>query len=48
MSNYMRDVGIKLFRQNLEQYAPQDPLYEYYTDAKGKQRRKKASTAFSP
>ena len=47
MSAYMQQVGAKLFRQHLEQYTPPDPLYEYYTDAKGKQRRKKVNTAFS-
>ena len=29
-------------------YAPPDPLHQYYTDSKGKQRRKKASTIFPP
>jgi len=37
----MQKVGVKLFQQHLEQYSPPDPLYEYYTDAHGKQRRKK-------
>ncbi|KAF8557093.1 hypothetical protein OG21DRAFT_1505713, partial [Imleria badia] len=41
MSAYMQNIGVKLFRQHLENYTPPDPLYEYYTDAKGKQRRKK-------
>ncbi|KAH0832880.1 hypothetical protein J3R83DRAFT_11832 [Lanmaoa asiatica] len=41
MSTYMQEVGVKLFRKHLEQYAPPDPLYEYYSDAKGKQHRKK-------
>ncbi|KAF8434117.1 hypothetical protein L210DRAFT_3554086 [Boletus edulis BED1] len=41
MSSYMQKVGIDLFKQHLDNYAPPDPLYEYYTDAKGKQRRKK-------
>lgn len=48
MSAYMQQVGVKLFRQHLENYAPPDPVYEYYSDAKGKQRRKKVSMAFSP
>ena len=48
MSAYMQKVGAKLFQQHLEKYTPPDPLYEYYTDAKGKQRRKKVNTAFSP
>ncbi|KAF9223934.1 hypothetical protein BS17DRAFT_795963 [Gyrodon lividus] len=41
MSSYMQKVGVKLFQQHLEQYSPPDPLYEHYTDARGKQRRKK-------
>ncbi|KAG6896647.1 hypothetical protein C0992_006911 [Termitomyces sp. T32_za158] len=32
----------RVFEKHLEQYAPQDPLYEFYTDSKGKQKRKKA------
>ncbi|KAK0470189.1 uncharacterized protein EV420DRAFT_1498866 [Desarmillaria tabescens] len=34
-------TGKKLFAKHLEQYAPVDPLYEHYTDDRGKQRRKK-------
>ncbi|KAF9236269.1 hypothetical protein BU15DRAFT_89212 [Melanogaster broomeanus] len=41
MSSYMQTAGVKLFQQHLEQYSPPDPLYEYYTDARGRQRRKK-------
>ncbi|KIK80489.1 hypothetical protein PAXRUDRAFT_158549 [Paxillus rubicundulus Ve08.2h10] len=44
MSSYMQKVGVKLFQQHLDQYSPPDPLYEYYTDARGKQRRKKRNT----
>ncbi|KAK0214017.1 hypothetical protein IW262DRAFT_1408112 [Armillaria fumosa] len=34
-------TGKKLFAKHIEQYAPADPLYEVYTDDRGKQRRKK-------
>ncbi|KAK0434280.1 hypothetical protein EV421DRAFT_1840358 [Armillaria borealis] len=34
-------TGKKLFAKHLEQYSPVDPLYEVYTDDRGKQRRKK-------
>ncbi|PBK67708.1 hypothetical protein ARMSODRAFT_914860 [Armillaria solidipes] len=34
-------TGKKLFEKHLEQYSPVDPLYEVYTDDRGKQRRKK-------
>jgi len=34
---------VKLFAKNIEQYRPQDPLYEEYTDERGRlQRRKRA------
>jgi len=33
-------AGKRLFEKHLEQYAPQDPLYEFYTDDRGKQRRR--------
>jgi hypothetical protein len=38
-------AGLKLFQQNIQQYAPVDPLYETYTDAKGRQHRRKVRTA---
>ncbi|KAF9007518.1 hypothetical protein BDQ17DRAFT_1398387 [Cyathus striatus] len=41
MSAILGKAGKKLFAKNLEQYAPQDPLYETYTDKKGKQKRRK-------
>jgi len=31
----------KLFAKHLERYTPEDPLYEFYTDNKGKQKRRK-------
>jgi len=36
-----RKVGLKLFEKHLEQYTPADPLYENYTDEKGRQKRRK-------
>lgn len=36
-----KKAGLKLFEQNIQQYTPIDPLYETYTDAKGRQRRRK-------
>ncbi|KIJ60363.1 hypothetical protein HYDPIDRAFT_161048 [Hydnomerulius pinastri MD-312] len=41
MSTYIQKVGAKLFEKHLEQYTPPDPLYEFYTDNRGRQRRKK-------
>lgn len=35
-----KKAGKTLFENHLEQYAPQDPLYEFYTDDRGKQRRR--------
>ncbi|KAG0702829.1 hypothetical protein DFH29DRAFT_919959 [Suillus ampliporus] len=41
MTSYLQNAGTKLFQKNLEQYKPEDPLYESYTDSRGKQRRRK-------
>ncbi|KAG1729846.1 uncharacterized protein EDB91DRAFT_1059800 [Suillus paluster] len=41
MTSYLQKAGVKLFEKNLEQYRPEDPLYESYTDSRGKQRRRK-------
>ncbi|OAX42722.1 hypothetical protein K503DRAFT_733140 [Rhizopogon vinicolor AM-OR11-026] len=41
MTSYLQKAGTKLFEQHLEQYQPQDPLYESYTDNRGRQRRRK-------
>ncbi|KAG1870738.1 hypothetical protein DFJ58DRAFT_764367 [Suillus subalutaceus] len=41
MTSYLQKAGTKLFEKNLEQYRPEDPLYEFYTDKRGKQRRRK-------
>ncbi|KAI6038537.1 hypothetical protein EDC04DRAFT_2693964 [Pisolithus marmoratus] len=41
MSSYMQNVGAKLFAKHIEQYAPEDPMYEVYTDERGRQKRKK-------
>ncbi|KDQ59090.1 hypothetical protein JAAARDRAFT_33820 [Jaapia argillacea MUCL 33604] len=40
-SSFAQKAGKKLFEKHLTQYTPADPLYEYYTDAKGKQKRRK-------
>ncbi|EPQ53991.1 hypothetical protein GLOTRDRAFT_77874 [Gloeophyllum trabeum ATCC 11539] len=40
-SAFAQSYGRKLFSKHLEQYQPADPLYEYYTTAKGKQKRRK-------
>lgn len=39
-----KTAGKKVFERHLEQYAPPDPLYEFYTDDKGKQRRRQVSS----
>ncbi|KAF9481940.1 hypothetical protein BDN70DRAFT_875732 [Pholiota conissans] len=41
MDTILNKAGKKLFEKNLERYQPADPLYEHYTDAKGKQKRRK-------
>ncbi|KAG6333099.1 hypothetical protein ID866_5990 [Astraeus odoratus] len=41
MSSYMQKAGVKLFAKHIDQYRPQDPLYEEYTDERGRLRRRK-------
>lgn len=41
MSALVGKAGKKLFEKHMEQYAPVDPLYEYYTDDRGKKHRRK-------
>ncbi|KAG5638102.1 hypothetical protein H0H81_001780 [Sphagnurus paluster] len=41
MSNVLGNAGKKLFARHVEQYAPQDPLYETYINDKGKEKRRK-------
>lgn len=40
-SDVARMAGLKLFEKHLKQYEPVDPLYETYTDNKGRQKRRK-------
>jgi len=40
-SELLHKAGRKLFASHLEQYAPADPLYEQYTDNKGRKKRRK-------
>lgn len=41
MTALLGKAGKKLFENHLENYAPADPLYEYYTDERGRQKRRK-------
>ncbi|KAI0784514.1 hypothetical protein C8Q75DRAFT_779193 [Abortiporus biennis] len=41
MTTLVQKTGRKLFEKHLEQYAPADPLYETYTDKKGRTKRRK-------
>ncbi|KZT20456.1 hypothetical protein NEOLEDRAFT_868774 [Neolentinus lepideus HHB14362 ss-1] len=43
-SAFAQTYGKKLFQKHLEQYQPADPLYEYYTNDRGKQKRRKRAT----
>lgn len=45
-SKLAQKVGLKLFDKHLAQYTPADPLYETYTDNRGKERRRKVCQAF--
>jgi len=40
-SKLLNKAGMALFERHLEQYAPADPMYETYTDSKGKQKRRR-------
>jgi hypothetical protein len=44
-STILNKAGKKLFEQHMEKYAPSDPLYEFYTDEKGKKKRRKVRSA---
>jgi len=41
MESLLNSAAKRLFERNLEQYTPSDPMYESYTDAKGRQRRRR-------
>lgn len=41
MTSLIEKTGKKLFEKHLERYSPQDPLYEFYTNKNGKQKRRK-------
>lgn len=43
MDTFLLGRGKKLFAQQIQAYEPQDPLYETYTDSKGRQKRRKVS-----
>jgi len=40
-STLLQKTGLKVFEQHMRQYEPADPVYETYTDKKGKQRRRR-------
>jgi rRNA maturation protein Nop10 len=42
-SELLGKAGMKLFEKHLDQYAPTDPLYEHWTDERGKKRRRVVS-----
>lgn len=41
MDSILQKTGKKLFEKHLEKYAAEDPLYEYYADDKGREKRRK-------
>ena len=46
MSSFIEKTGKKLFAKHLEKYTPEDPLYEFYTNKHGKQKRRKVNCSF--
>ena len=45
-STIARKAGLKLFEKHLQRYEPVDPLYETYTDANGRQKRRKVRPSY--
>ena len=43
MSTLLNSAGRRLFARHVAQYAPQDPMYESYTDARGRSKRRRVS-----
>lgn len=44
-SNLAQKVGLSLFEKHLQQYTPEDPVYETYTDKKGRTRTRRVRRA---
>ncbi|EIM90958.1 uncharacterized protein STEHIDRAFT_31968, partial [Stereum hirsutum FP-91666 SS1] len=40
-SSLLNSAGKKLFEKHVSQYAPQDPMYEFYEDNKGRRKRRR-------
>ncbi|KAI6125951.1 hypothetical protein EV401DRAFT_2087958 [Pisolithus croceorrhizus] len=40
----MQNIGTKLFAKHIQQYTPEDPMYETYTDERGRQKRRKVAS----
>jgi hypothetical protein len=47
MTSLVQKAGTKLFEKHIQQYAPVDPLYETYTDKKGRTKRRKVITSLT-
>ncbi|KZV86917.1 hypothetical protein EXIGLDRAFT_724346 [Exidia glandulosa HHB12029] len=45
MNTLAQKYGKGVFAKHLENYQPQDPLYETYTDSAGRQKRRKVRRA---
>jgi hypothetical protein len=45
MTALLGKAGKQLFERHLEQYAPVDPVYEYWTDERGKKQKRKVSVS---
>jgi hypothetical protein len=48
MTSFAEKTSKKLFEKHIQQYAPADPLYENYTDRKGRQKRRKVRYFTAP
>lgn len=47
MPSIIAQAGKQAIETQLQRYAPTDPLYEYYVDESGKQKRRKAGLLYS-
>ena len=43
VDHVLTSAGRKLFAKHIDQYTPVDPLYEYYTDDRGRKKRRKVT-----
>jgi hypothetical protein len=48
MTSLATNAAKRLVSQHAKQFEPEDPFYEYWTDSKGKEKRRKVSLHPTP